>query len=149
MPFCLRTGASNTHSSPYAERTHIGATWTDLLAGTDLAGTPFSSCASSSQGGRLFAATYLGYVWASDNYGQTWVKIKQEGGPYSGVACDATGTIVLAVQYGGQMYRLVPPGQVPLHREIFHWHGDTMRHCGQRRHAHKLHHHFPGNVESF
>lgn len=79
-----------------------------ITAGTALSTTPFSCVASSSGGGRLFAATFGSYVWGSDDSGITWVKIKQESAGYSGVACDSTGTTIFAVVFGGLMYRFVP-----------------------------------------
>ena len=111
MFVCVLFSFSCSHSCPlHCQCT--GASWTELTTpGTTLHGESFSCAASSAGGARLIAATFQGFVWGSVDAGQTWMKIRDTYDGYSGVACDSTGSIILASTYNfgeGGLYRLTP-----------------------------------------
>jgi hypothetical protein len=78
---------------------------------TGAGGGPWHGVASSSNGTKLVACQYGGYIYTSADSGTNWtLRSGAGGGPWYGVASSSDGTKLVAGQYGGYIYTSADSG---------------------------------------
>jgi hypothetical protein len=103
--------------------TDSGATWTNRTQGTTASGHSWTAVASDSTGAHLVAAASLedwgkgmNDIWTSSDSGETWTDATEGTSAadlaWVAVACNASGSHIVAVNNGGPGSRLCCQGNV-------------------------------------